>query len=802
MIRLFIEGQELDVNEGFTHQITYAVDDINNIDSKATAFSKTIVLPGTSNNNKLLGNIFEFGNSNLPKEYSPNVGYNFNAAKSAKVLVEINGLIILKGAMRLMEIIIDGENIEYEIALFGELGGFVAKLGNQRLQDLDFKEYDHTYNGTNIVSSWNQSKTYTSVQGFFDATEKRIRILEEIHIIDGDTITIANTVNNNGTFTVIRTDVYYEELIYNSTVTDIYVQETVVNGSDSTTDITIPQLGLGYYYPLIDYGKVSTDKQDFYYKTFRPAFYVREYIDKIITASGYTWESDFFNTNFFKRLIVPNNDGGFLRKDQSNYIEASTTQSYNSEDDFDVSLIVGNVNFYYFYFPTTSTVLNSFTYNSGGRYYLSNANAGIKINVKANGVYRAYSTSPFIRIIIQRNGVQIPIKDYLLPVTNNAGLNDLYPYDISFESDNYQIQTNDRILIYAQSNNNNTLVGGRTNYLRVDDLDITVSSDPAGFIEYQLNDLINVNNTLPYNVLQKDFFASILKMFNLMVTEDKYKEKHLIIEPWVDFYNLDRTSYLDWSEKMDRSEPIRIKPMSEVNSRYYEFKYKSDSDYYNEKYKKKFNEGYGDRKYDNQLEFAKETSTNEVIFSATPLVNYPLVNNGDKIISTIFKWDGTTTDKEEKVASNIRILQVKKITDVLGWDILADDPFIDQTPSPISGGSNLTAYGYAGHLDNPDAPNADLNFGATNELYFTLATGALSNNMFNAYYSSYMAEITDKDSRLLSAKFKLTEKDIFNLDFGRFIWVDGILYRLIKIYDYSEGELCKVDLLRVIYTTY
>jgi hypothetical protein len=182
------------------------------------------------------------------------------------------------------------------------------------------------------------------------------------------------------------------------------------------------------------------------------------------------------------------------------------------------------------------------------------------------------------------------------------------------------------------------------------------------------------------------------------------------------------------------------------------------------------------------------------------LVNYPAVNFGDKIYPTIFKWDGTSTLSEEQVGSNIRIMQVKKITDVIAWDIL-DAPDEDNA-NTISSGSGLTVYGYAGHLDDPDAPGADLNFGATKELYFNLATGALSNNMFNAYYSSYMAEITDKDSRLLTAKFKLTEKDIFNLDFGKFIWIDGVLYRLIKIYDYSEGELCKVDLLRVIYTTY
>ncbi len=82
-------------------------------------------------------------------------------------------------------------------------------------------------------------------------------------------------------------------------------------------------------------------------------------------------------------------------------------------------------------------------------------------------------------------------------------------------------------------------------------------------------------------------------MFYLMVTEDKEIDRHLIIEPWVEFYDLSRTSYLDWSDKIDRSQPIKIVPMSEINSRYYNINYKPDSDYFNEDYKKKFNEGYG-----------------------------------------------------------------------------------------------------------------------------------------------------------------------------------------------------------------
>ena len=116
--------------------------------------------------------------------------------------------------------------------------------------------------------------------------------------------------------------------------------------------------------------------------------------------------------------------------------------------------------------------------------------------------------------------------------------------------------------------------------------------------------------------------------------------------------------------------------------------------------------------------------------------------------------------------------------------------------------STQNYYGYAGHLNDPDVPTADLNFGVPNELFFNLSAGQLQNNLFNSFYSPYIAEITDVNSKLFTCKMKFTEKDIFNLDFSKFIWIDGILYRLLKIYDYTPNELCKVDLLKVIYTTY
>jgi len=770
MVRIFIENQELDVKDDFSHQITYAVDDLKNLDSKATAFSKTIVLPGTANNNKLLGNIFEFANSNYNTAAS-NIGYNFNAAKSAKARLEINGLTIIKGVLRLLEIIIDNKTIEYEVAIFGELGGLFNKLGTIKIEDLDFSDYNHTYNATNIKNSWALPKTISRVAGIGELTfaGKVLYIYNYnfAQLENGDSIVITGTSSNNGTY-IIDT-VFYDPL---EIKTIVNITTAFPSGVNTSGTVSVTKRGYGYYYPLIDYGNVSTNKKDYQYKAFRPAFFVKEIITKIIKNAGYTYESNFFNSNFFTRLIIPNN-----QKD----LQAYKTRAFYGDSLYPISAYGTILNFKFYKpslsnFTTTDNII--FTYTGSNITFDISVISTVSIKVTA-GPYP--NTVGFKFVIFKNSSIYYIDSQY----TYNT-------FDSNTENFNFNINVQQQIPMNTNDTIQMYIVTDKIAFYSADDTEsnIIFNSITPVILNLVLNDSITMNNIIPANILQKDFFASILKMFNLMVVEDKYVEKKLIIEPWVDFYDLDRTTYLDWSNKIDRSNVIKIKPMSEINARYYQLKYKSDNDYYNELYKKKYNEGYGDVNFDNALEFAKDSSTTEVIFSATPLVGY---SGEAKVVPTIMKWDGKTAGiNEESVTSNIRIMQVKEVSGVTSWNIL------DSGTTLASG----TTYGYAGHLDNPDAPAADLNFGATKELYFTLVAGALQNNLFNTYYSSYMAEITDKDSRLVTAKIKLTEQDIYNLDFGRFIFFDGVLYRLQRIVDYSAGDICTVELLRVIYTQY
>jgi hypothetical protein len=320
-------------------------------------------------------------------------------------------------------------------------------------------------------------------------------------------------------------------------------------------------------------------------------------------------------------------------------------------------------------------------------------------------------------------------------------------------------------------------------------LDNSIPVDvPTGY-----NDVIKMKDCLPKGIFQRDFFASIVKMFNLYVVEDKFVDKKLIIKPFVDFYSYTASAAYDWTNKVDNGKPIRLKPMSEVNARYYQFAFKSDVDYYGENYRKKYNEGYGDRVFDTNIEYVKDTERVEVIFAATPLYQFL---GTDKIYPAIYKLSNTK-QSEDPMDSVIRIMQAQKITNRVSWAMK-------------NAGTTLATYneyGYAGHLFFDSAsftatnlnPLSDINFGAPFEIYCRVQAYP-SANLFKVYWDSYIAEITDPDSKLMTCNVLLKDADIYNLDFGALLYIGGSLWRLNRVIDYNPigYTTTKCEFLKVI----
>lgn len=723
MIRteIFIEGKRLDLYKDISSEFTYNIDDIKDFSARNTNFSKTIIIPGNAINNQLFGNIFEFGSANFYSGSSDNVGYNFNASKSAKCLILVDKIQVFKGIIRLLEIVIDRGSIEYECVVFGELGGLVSAISNKKLEDLDFSAYNELYTKDNITASWDWASGTTGK-------------------------------------------------------------------------------GYGLYYPLIDYGGLSKNsKNDWHYQAFRPALYVKEYIDKIITNAGYTYESDFFNTALFKRLIIPNNQKSFGKEKVYNFQRRNSSYSYTQADGtsklfpLPISEITQN------YTPNASNT--EFTYTG------ANFTGTYEIDIR---LFWDKTTSIPFHFNVLVNGTVVGTHTWESSTS---------PDPVVFElvaDGNIALNTND-VVSFSFSQEDTFADFNLT--VQVGQGLVKIKSSALTFVDYVIGDTIDINaSSIPKGIFQKDFFASIIKMFNLYVVESTDKEKHLIIAPYIDFYTVTAAlykindddlllidnsnfllledasaNYLDWTYKIDRSKPMRLKPMSELNGRYYEFKYKQDNDYYNEQYFKKFSQGYGDKLEDTGYEFANDKQTAEVIFSSTVLVGY---SGQEKIFPTTFKLTNTSnTQSEDRIDHNIRILQAHKVTDVANWHIRNNSGNID---------GHLNSYGYAGHLNDPDAPTSDINFGASKQLYFGLATDFPSANLFNGYWSDYVAEITDKDSKLLTCNVRLTDKDIYNLDFSKLIYIDGSLWRLNKVIDYNPmtEDTTKCEFLKVIELTY
>jgi len=780
MIELFVEKYSVDVDKSFSVMLTMAIDDIKDFSAKNTTFSKTIILPGTNRNNVLFGNLFDINAGNNYTTSSPNTGINFNASVSANAIMFADNIQVFKGTFRILEVVIDNGMIEYEAVIFGELGGFVSKLGAAKLEDLDFSAYNHTYSIANITNSWTIGSTISYTAGVggltFIGSTLIIYGYTVANVGVGDTITITGT-SNNGTYTI-------KTISDDGTDTTIVITTTFAVGQNTSGTVVFSyRTGTGYYYPLIDYGTYSTDKKNYKVGTFRPALFVREYIDKIFSGTGYSYTCDLFNTRRFKGLIIPNNKKELTKKsslqlDISSTVGATMTLDnlvYPNGFKFDIQSTLGYfvAGTGYYLRPNTK-----FTYTSG-----TAATGDFTLIFDID--FDNSSCSLDVKINLKKNGVKI---DTVNNIYISAGEIGNYANELHFLNKTF---SNNDILTFEAEMVGTPLISDTCTFT-VNTLQVTFGNTGNNYALITIGQNLVINDTIPQNILQKDFISSVIKLFNLYIFEDNTKEKNLQIKPFVDFYAGATT--IDWSNKIDRSQPLRIKPMSELNARYYDFKFKDDGDYYNDLYKKRYNQTYGSYKYDSGFEFSKDSTTIKLIFSGTPLLGY---SGEDKVVSTIFKRNGTTTGQgEEQQDSNIRILQAKLISGVASWNI-----------KNAAGSSTLgsyTNYPYAGHFDDPDAPTNDIQFGVPQELFYELISGAINVNQFNVYWSSYMSEITDKDSKLLTCKVKLSNKDIFNIDFSKLIWIDGSLFRLNKIIDFNASieDTCTIELLKVINKIY
>jgi len=702
----------IDLMDNIPYSLNYAIADIREPAARNSSYSKTIKIPGSKANNIIFAHIFEI-----------NIDCNFNPNLKTPCKLYIDELLQIQGFLRLLKINkTDDNQIEYEVAITGNVGNIFTDWGDKQLTDLDLSAYDHTYNKTDQKASWSAP------------------------------------------------------------------------------------VGVGYVYPMIDYAKtigLTYDVENFY-----PAIYVKQYIDSMFALAGYTYSSSFFNTDFFKRLIIPFNSNTLLLSAaelDSRYFKAKRNANYAAK----TLVSVVNSDFIAFTAQTTPTLIqintdvsdasNQFntstfiaTISDSGYYTFT---ASINFSLSFSLLTTSPSTLPVGNIIYFNICVYdssnnyshtIGVGAYTIPTQSISNGGTTSVYTTTFTTTLVYLTPGQRIGCAFTFQSINLISGiylGQAGEIVLNiTADSSLENNAVNNGVFDGEPVVMSTMAIPRNIKIKDFFTSIIKMFNLYIETDKTIENKLYIEPRNDFYAAGVTK--DWTDKLAIDRVMDIEPMGELNASRYDFKYKEDKDYYNTLYQNKYLESYGTRHIDINTDFVRGTKTVDVIFSATPLTK---IGTTDRIISQIASLElGSTVPLKE--SSNLRILYFELKTTANSW----------QYTGSISGTTTETSYPYAGHVDEPLLPTVDLSFGVPQEIYY-LATVYGNNTLYNKYYKKYIEEITNKDSKIITAYFYLTPLDIYLLDFRNQFFVDGNLLRLNKVYDYNplSNELTKCEFLRI-----
>ncbi|CAB5223723.1 hypothetical protein UFOVP392_5 [uncultured Caudovirales phage] len=156
MVRIQLENGFLDVKEGTVFPLNFAVGDIRDLTKRSGAFSKTITLVGSKNNNELLNHYYDV---NIQAGT-----FDINALTKCSVIQ--NNVPIMEDA--LLQLLSVNKNqqtdayeqdVEYEVLIKDTRVEFFTAITNKELTDLDFTDLNHIFTSADIVATFDNTVT-------------------------------------------------------------------------------------------------------------------------------------------------------------------------------------------------------------------------------------------------------------------------------------------------------------------------------------------------------------------------------------------------------------------------------------------------------------------------------------------------------------------------------------------------------------------------------------------------------------------------------------------------------------------
>lgn len=453
--------------------------------------------------------------------------------------------------------------------------------------------------------------------------------------------------------------------------------------------------GEGYVYPMEDRGTgiwYLDDGLVFEADKWRPSLYAKTLVDRIFQSVGYSYQSEFFNSEFFKsqilsfsrdRLLSGDDDDDIPKEElegmvghsapaldllkiitttynmsSSNITNANTTFNFRIRDIgnvFDIpqqKFIIGKTGYYSISFQEILQL--EFADDSNNGYYLrfdgfGRNNLGqrpyVDVRLRRNGNIIAtnrvtwtnidpnarYSVSNLSQIAEFNITAGVDIQDFLL----NSGDEITCDFTVTVPQGARGGTLPNRTNIYWNTKSSPKKSSARIRLFRIkqkqnerNSFSITINSEK----DIAYGEKVNLNNALP-DITIEEFFQSLNRMYNLLWIP--IEPGVIKIEPRDEIFKNRKKKI--WTHLVDRNREVIITPMSELSSLKYVFNYEKDTDWANEKYDSENEYNFGSRVIEIENDFLQGSTEIKPIFAASPLSTLDLTGNGQYLDKDTFE---------------------------------------------------------------------------------------------------------------------------------------------------------------------
>lgn len=728
---------ELELNDNFGFGVNISIADLSDIAKKNSNFTKSIILPGTKSNNKILGDLFDIN--------STFTFFNPNFKIDAKIV--INSTTVIDGFIQLLEIKklntsdLQGNYIQYSVNLSDSVIDFYTLLKDKELTDIDLSEFDHVLTRSNIEASWLHTNStdgyvyplYYNGQSTHDTQDFKPSIFHKTYLTK-----LFDSIGYSLGGTFLDDVIYNKEIIpFNGEIVEIDATEITRRKfrASSTASSTVQTINF----------------------------------DGNSILNGGNTALNVLNND----STAPNFDNGGLFNVATSEWTLDTNGKFNLTYSFDFDLS-WNVPSAVETWKNDGNVLNNLnsldTYSVTVGLYVNNV-----LTTTLSPVSQIVPTGVGVASTFNAGNAYTVAQSFTTNgVANSLNLNtgDVVDFKIRVKSNN--------IVSYK---NTSATTGGA--FVPVD----VVVTNPIGSTFYNEplsgwitdDDTVVIANYIPKEIRQSDFLNDVITRYNLIIRTDPTNNKRILLDS-KDTYYAAGTS-IDWTNKKDFSNEDNIKLLSDLQSKEVLFSYKEDDDDFNTNYTDGVDGKtiYGQKKITFTNEFVKGTKKIETIFSPTPLVYNSAAQN--YIVSAI---------PTNNPSNNIRVLY---------WGGLITGSFIiNSVDSGVVTSTSYTTYPYSGHFDNPITPTIDIDFGLNNFYFFGGLTSATNNNLYNRYWKNTIQQIAEGRLLTSKFYLNEVDINFIKDNLNTKIWVKDAYYYINKIIDYNpiSDDLTKVELIKII----